>query len=290
MMRFGWQVFALSFASVTRLPALALVGGSPLTAPLKLAVQHLRTLGAHLARRALQSVFMGTMRTQTANARFVKRQWARCGTDVTSAPHLRNSDVATVKSSTWTNGPPHATVGVCRNALDTAHAGGHLVRARRPPPIGHEHSVWDLNPASGELDAQGFGDGSLRNGRMKRFARGEWDLDDMKVTAKLHGPLPGLRQGTCCPGCWWCSNGKEEGTHVKSSRTHTLAKTAHVWGLLEVRGFHTAERVQRACWTVRRGAFASRTFGSRCIFFSFCRVEELGDGFGCVIFARLLTS
>ena len=51
-------------SACNRLPALALVGGPPLTAPLKLAMQHLRTSGEHLARGALQSVFLGTMRTQ----------------------------------------------------------------------------------------------------------------------------------------------------------------------------------------------------------------------------------
>ena len=65
-------------------------------------------------------------------------------------------------------------------------------------PIGNEHLVWDLHPASGELDTQGVGDGSLRNGRMKALARGGWGLavlnEDMKATAKLHGPLPDLHQ------------------------------------------------------------------------------------------------
>ena len=76
MMRFGTEFGThkggLSFASVghgdlhavlqdaydrwtweracNRLPALALVGGPPLTAPLELAMQHLRTSGEHLAR------------------------------------------------------------------------------------------------------------------------------------------------------------------------------------------------------------------------------------------------
>ena len=36
----------------------------------------------------------------------------------------------------------------------------------------HEHADWDLHPASGELDSQRFGDGSLRYGRMKRLAGG----------------------------------------------------------------------------------------------------------------------
>ena len=65
-----------------------------------------------------------------------------------------------------------------------------------PKRIGHEHDVKDLHPWSGDFDTQGFGDGPLRNGRMKRLARGGLGLavpnEDMKVTAKLHGPLPGL--------------------------------------------------------------------------------------------------
>ena len=38
------------------------------------------------------------------------------------------------------------------------------------------------------------------------------------------------------------------------------------------------------------GTLASGTSGFRRISLSFCRVEELGDGFGCVIFARFLIS
>ena len=63
-----------------------------------------------------------------------------------------------------------------------------------PKPIRHQH------PESGELDRRGFVDGSLRHGRMKRLARGGWGLavlsEDMRVTAKLHSPLPGLHQDT----------------------------------------------------------------------------------------------
>ena len=59
-------------------------------------------------------------------------------------------------------------------------------------PNRHEHVVWDLHLPSGELDTQGFGDGSLSWARMKRLARGEWGgavlSEDVKVTAKLHGP------------------------------------------------------------------------------------------------------
>ena len=71
MMRFGWQVLSdavLQDAYDTwtwqrarnKIPALALVVGPPLTAPLELAMQHLRTSGEHLARGALQYVFLGT--------------------------------------------------------------------------------------------------------------------------------------------------------------------------------------------------------------------------------------
>ena len=63
-----------------------------------------------------------------------------------------------------------------------------------PQPIGHEHVVWDVHPASGELDTQGFGDGPLWYGRMKRLARGALGLavlsEDMQVTAKAARPAP----------------------------------------------------------------------------------------------------
>ena len=97
-----------------RIPALTLVGGPPLTASLKLAMQHLRTSGEHLARSVLEFVFLGTMRAKTwsgwngfhwiAAASFVKRRLARCGKDATSAPHLQSSHAATARTSTWTNG------------------------------------------------------------------------------------------------------------------------------------------------------------------------------------------
>ena len=76
-----------------------------------------------------------------------------------------------------------------------------------PKPMRHEHVVWELHKENGELDTMGLGDGSLKHGRIKRLARGGWGLavlnEDMKVTAKLHGPLPGLHQditlaGECC--------------------------------------------------------------------------------------------
>ena len=55
-----------------------------------------------------------------------------------------------------------------------------------------------MHPASGELDTRRFEGGSLRNGRMKRLARGGWGLavlnEEIKVAAKLYGPLRGLHQ------------------------------------------------------------------------------------------------
>ena len=81
--------------AVAIISALALVGGPPLTAPLKLALQHLRASGEHLAQDALRSVFTGTMRTQnrsrlsvshwTEAFSSVKDLWARLGTYVTRA-------------------------------------------------------------------------------------------------------------------------------------------------------------------------------------------------------------
>ena len=73
-----------------------------------------------------------------------------------------------------------------------------------PKLIRHEHAVWELHPENFELDTRSFGDGSLRHGRMKRRARGGRGRavlnEDMKVTMKLQGPLPGLHQdiGECC--------------------------------------------------------------------------------------------
>ena len=45
-----------------------------------------------------------------------------------------------------------------------------------PEPIVHEQVVRDLHPVGGGLDTQGFGDGSLRYGRMNRLARVGWGL------------------------------------------------------------------------------------------------------------------
>ena len=87
-----------------------------------------------------------------------------------------------------------------RDATSWQVCSGHDSCWRIPcsKPIRHEHVVWELHPQNGELDTRGFGDGSLKHGRMKRLARGGWGLAvlnvDMKVMAKLHGPLPGLRQ------------------------------------------------------------------------------------------------
>ena len=67
-----------------------------------------------------------------------------------------------------------------------------------PKPTRHEHVVWEMHPLSGELNTRGFGVGSFRNGSMKWLARLGWGLavlnEEMQVTAKLHGPLPGLHQ------------------------------------------------------------------------------------------------
>ena len=61
-----------------------------------------------------------------------------------------------------------------------------------PQLMGHEHVVQDLRSAGGALDIQEFGDGPHRYGRMKSLARAGWGMlnEDLKVTAKLHGPLP----------------------------------------------------------------------------------------------------
>ena len=56
---------------------------------------------------------------------------------------------------------PHTAVGSCGNALDTAHAVGPSFGQDVVQPIGHEHVTWDVHPARGEIDTQGFGDGVL---------------------------------------------------------------------------------------------------------------------------------
>ena len=139
MMPFGWQVLSgtefgthkgvLSFASVGhgelyavlqdaydrwtwerachRIPALALVGGPPLTTPL--AMQHLRT-----SARARVGLCCWAMRTQNLERleRFsLDRSCQLCQASVgslwhrvTSAPHLESSDAAAARTSIWTNG------------------------------------------------------------------------------------------------------------------------------------------------------------------------------------------
>ena len=118
---------------MTRLPALALVGGPPLTAPLKLAL-HSRTSGEHLAR----GVFVGTMRVQ--NMEWLERcsldrscQCVLFGISVTGVPPFGNSErlLSGLRSDKMPR--PHAAVGGCWDALDAAHAGGPLIWAGRTP-------------------------------------------------------------------------------------------------------------------------------------------------------------
>ena len=128
---------------VTRLLALALVGGPSLTAPLKLAMQHLRTSGENLARGALQSVFMGTMCTQ--NLEWIERFSLDRSCQLCSVTPLRSSDEDTVKTSISRNG---STSCRCRGQLADLSFGQDV-----PQPIGHEH-VGDAHPALGELNVQ----------------------------------------------------------------------------------------------------------------------------------------
>ena len=167
-------------ARVWKIPALALVGGPPLTARLKLAMH----IGRTLARSALQSLpgHDPDRRCQICQAS-VGSVWHRCYKCTTSAELRRGYFLDKWSSSMiWT-----------RLMLADPSYGQDV-----PKPIRHEHVVWEVHPVGGELDARGFGDGSLRHGRMKRLARGGWGAavltGDMKVTAKLHGPLPRLHQ------------------------------------------------------------------------------------------------
>ena len=109
--------------------------GPPLSAPLKLAMQCLRSSG-NGARCSLCSWTRCARKTWSgwngfhwiAAASFVRRLLARFGTDVASAPPLQNSDVATRLGHV---AEPHVAVGSCRNDLDTTHAGGPYVRSGR---------------------------------------------------------------------------------------------------------------------------------------------------------------
>ena len=95
--------------AVARLPALAPVGGPPLAATLKLAMQRLRTSGEHLALGALQFVSWPRCARRWLE-RFLDRSCQLCEAPVGSlwhrcykCPPLRSSDVAAVRISTSKN-------------------------------------------------------------------------------------------------------------------------------------------------------------------------------------------
>ena len=172
-----------------RLPTLFLVGGPPLTAALKLAMQHLRKSGEHLARRALQSVFLGTMRTQNLEwlERFsldrscqlrqapVGSLWHRCYKCPASAK-LKRGCCHDFDLDIWLNRMPVGVAGtLCWRTHDpvrtfpspsgTSTPSGRCIQATAPSGTG---------------------------------ACGSWGLgvlnEERKFTAKLHGQLPGLHQ------------------------------------------------------------------------------------------------
>ena len=77
-------------------------------------MQHLRTSGEHLARCALQSVFLFAVAQMLQVPRI-------CRVQTRPLPGLRSGQKAR----------PHAAFASCRYALDTTHAGGPLVWAER---------------------------------------------------------------------------------------------------------------------------------------------------------------
>ena len=147
--------------------------------PLKLAVQHLRTSGEHLARGALQIMFMGTMRRTFS----LHRSFQLCQALVGSLWHRCHKCAASEEF----------TRGYCHDF--------HFEKWLNHMPLsGVAGMLWTRLMQADTSFGQdsGFGDGFLRCRSMKLLARGGWGLTvpsgDMKVMAKLHSPLPGLHQ------------------------------------------------------------------------------------------------
>ena len=67
-----------------------------------------------------------------------------------------------------------------------------------PMPLLESHCVWELQPAGGLLEGEGYGDGSGLHPKFARVRRCGWGLvvhtPGLGVTARLRGPLPGLQQ------------------------------------------------------------------------------------------------
>ena len=115
--------------------------GPPFAAPLKLALQH-------FARNALQSVFMGTMCTQNLEPMLpalssTSALWHRrflCA--ASRRGYCQDFDL-----EKWLNRMPVSGVaGMLRTRITLADSslGQDVLQ-----PIGHEHVVWDVHPASG---------------------------------------------------------------------------------------------------------------------------------------------
>ena len=194
VMRFGWRV--LSFASVghgelhamlqdaydrwtwerasDRLPALALVGGPPLTAPLKLAMQHLRTSGEHPARRALQSVFLGTMRTQSLEwwehfftGSQLPALLSACGLAV--AQMLQVPRICRVQT--------RLLPGLRSGLMARPNAAIGSDRYAPPSPSGTNTSSGKCIQRTGELDTRSFGDVNLETRTSHSGGMGEGPRD-----------------------------------------------------------------------------------------------------------------
>ena len=143
--------------------------------------------GEHLAWSALQSVFLRTMRTQNLewlegfsldrSCQLCQARggslWHRCYKCPASEEFRRGYCLDFDLDKRLKRMPLSGVQGMLWTRLMLAHPSfGQDV----PKPIRHEHVVWEVHPENGELDTRGFGDGSLRHGRMKQLACGSWGL------------------------------------------------------------------------------------------------------------------
>ena len=152
---------------------------------------------------------------------------------------------------------PHPACGSCRYALDSTHAGPSYGQSV-PKPIRHEHVVWEVHPENGEPDTRGFGDGSLRHGRVKGLVVLS---EEMNVTAKLHGPLAGLHQNITVADCVAFSARQRAGRHL----LHGLPERASVLderpGVQHQRAVHLRVDLETSLGAHRRDRSTSRSGG-----------------------------
>ena len=198
MMRFGWQVLsgtefgthkgAPNFASMghgelravlqdaydrwtcerasNRLPALALVGGPPL------ALLHSNSSCSSCAHRGTLGTarvavcFLGHDAHGQLGMVGVGSLWHRCYQCPASA-EFRRGFCQDFDLGSWLDRMPLSEMaGMLWTRLMLADPS---YRQDAPKP-------WEVHPENGELDNRGFGDGSLKHGRVKRLARWSWGL------------------------------------------------------------------------------------------------------------------